>query len=151
MFELSERSFGRLKGVQKELVLVVEHAIQQTDTDFGVICGMRTIEEQQELFNSGASQTLKSKHLEGKAVDLMAYVGSRASWEINVYDNIAEAMRLAAKYHNTKVRWGAAWHIHDLAAYEGTMEQAMNEYIDLRRSEGKRPFIDGPHFELMES
>ena len=30
----------------------------------------------------------------------------------------------------------------------GTMEQAMMAYIDLRRSEGKRPFIDGPHFEL---
>jgi len=29
------------------------------------------------------------------------------------------------------------------------MEDAMNEYIDLRRSQGRRPFIDGPHFELM--
>jgi hypothetical protein len=28
------------------------------------------------------------------------------------------------------------------------MEQAMNAYVDLRRSQGKRPFIDGPHFEL---
>jgi hypothetical protein len=28
------------------------------------------------------------------------------------------------------------------------MEDAMNEYVDLRRSEGKRPFIDGPHFEI---
>jgi hypothetical protein len=25
----------------------------------------------------------------------------------------------------------------------------MNEYVDLRRSQGRRPFIDGPHFELM--
>jgi hypothetical protein len=30
------------------------------------------------------------------------------------------------------------------------MEEAMNAYVDLRRSQGKRPFIDGPHFELME-
>jgi len=29
------------------------------------------------------------------------------------------------------------------------MEEAMNAYIDLRRSQGKRPFIDGPHFELI--
>jgi hypothetical protein len=28
------------------------------------------------------------------------------------------------------------------------MEDAMNSYVDLRRSEGRRPFIDGPHFEL---
>jgi hypothetical protein len=24
----------------------------------------------------------------------------------------------------------------------------MNAYIDLRRGQGRRPFIDGPHFEL---
>jgi hypothetical protein len=30
------------------------------------------------------------------------------------------------------------------------MEDAMNEYIDLRRSQGRRPFIDGPHFQLSE-
>jgi hypothetical protein len=28
------------------------------------------------------------------------------------------------------------------------MEDAMNSYVDLRRSQGKRPFIDGPHFEI---
>jgi hypothetical protein len=28
-------------------------------------------------------------------------------------------------------------------------EDLMNEYIDLRRSEGKRPFIDAPHFEIV--
>jgi hypothetical protein len=26
----------------------------------------------------------------------------------------------------------------------------MNEYVDLRRSQGRRPFIDAPHFEIME-
>jgi len=25
----------------------------------------------------------------------------------------------------------------------------MNEYVDLRRSQGRRPFIDAPHFEMM--
>ena len=33
--------------------------------------------------------------------------------------------------------------------YEGTAEDAMMAYVDLRRSQGRRPFIDGPHFELM--
>jgi hypothetical protein len=27
------------------------------------------------------------------------------------------------------------------------MEEAMNAYIDLRRSQSRRPFMDGPHFE----
>jgi hypothetical protein len=30
------------------------------------------------------------------------------------------------------------------------MEEAMNAYIDLRRSQGRRPFIDGPHFERID-
>jgi hypothetical protein len=46
------------------------------------------------------------------------------------------------------VTWGAAWHIPDIGKFDGTMEQAMNEYVDLRRSQGKRPFIDGPHFQI---
>ena len=57
---------------------------------------------------------------------------------------------MAAQAEGVKVRWGAAWHIDDICDYEGTMEEAMNDYIDLRRSQGKRPFIDAPHFELMD-
>mgnify|MGYP001554898092 FL=1 len=93
---------------------------------------------------------MKSKHLDGLAVDLMAYVAGRGCWEINVYDDIADAMKQAAKEEGVTLRWGAAWHINNIAEYEGTMEEAMNEYIDLRRSQGRRPFIDGPHFELMD-
>jgi peptidoglycan LD-endopeptidase CwlK len=62
-----------------------------------VICGIRTMEEQRILVEKGASQTMRSKHLEGKAVDLMAYIGDgRASWELNLYDDIADAMKEAA-------------------------------------------------------
>ena len=37
----------------------------------------------------------------------------------------------------------------NIAQWNSGMEGAMNSYIDLRRSEGKRPFLDGPHFELI--
>ena len=147
-FKLSERSLGNLKGVDARLQKAVQHAIGETKVDFGVICGLRTIEEQRELVAKGASQTLKSKHLDGEAVDLMAYIGSRGSWELNLYDDIADAMREGAERANVPIRWGAAWHINDIRDWKGTMEEAMNEYIDLRRSQGKRPFIDAPHFEI---
>jgi len=150
MFELSQRSLDRLNGVDDRLIKVVCRAIEITDTDFGVIEGVRSVEKQKELVEKGASQTMKSKHIDGLAVDLMAYVAGRGCWEINVYDNIADAMKQAAKEEGVTLRWGAAWHINNIAEYEGTMEEAMNEYIDLRRSQGRRPFIDGPHFELMD-
>jgi peptidoglycan L-alanyl-D-glutamate endopeptidase CwlK len=147
-FKLSSRSTANLDKVDSNLVAIVRMAILETKVDFGVICGLRTIEEQKVLVDKGVSQTMDSKHISGSAVDLMAYVGSRASWELNLYDDIADSMKKASKLVDVPIRWGAAWHIKDIAKYKGTMEDAMNEYIDLRRSQGRRPFIDGPHFEL---
>ena len=148
-YKLSTKSQERLMGVEPELKEVVYEAIKVTKIDFGVIEGLRTEEKQKQLVESGASQTMKSKHLEGRAVDLMAYIGGRGSWELNVYDEIADAMKEAATKVDVAVRWGAAWTVTDIREWEGTMEDAMNSYIDTRRSQGRRPFIDAPHFELM--
>jgi peptidoglycan L-alanyl-D-glutamate endopeptidase CwlK len=51
--------------------------------------------------------------------------------------------------HGVAIKWGAAWSEGDIRSYPGTAEDAMMKYVDLRRSEGRRPFIDGPHFELI--
>jgi len=149
-FKLSSRSLERLEGVDERMVAVAKYAIGITKVDFGIphLGGLRTMDQQRELFEKGASQTMKSKHLEGIAIDTVAYVGPRVSWEINLYDDIADAMKEAAKDVGVKLRWGAAWHIDSISDYEGSMEDAMNEYIDLRRSQGRRPFIDAPHYEL---
>jgi len=147
-YTLSSRSLDKLEGVNEDLVKVVKRAIELTKIDFGVIYGMRTLEEQKKLFDAGKSQTMKSKHLTGDAVDLMAYVDGKASWELNLYDDLADAMKWAATEEGVVIRWGAAWHIDDISTWDGTMEEAMMAYIDLRRSQGRRPFIDGPHFEL---
>ena len=149
-FKLSERSLGKLEGVNDSMKLVVMKAITLTKIDFGVICGLRTQEEQEELVAKGASKTMKSRHLTGDAVDLMCYIGSRGSWELNLYDDVADAMKQAAQDEGVGIRWGAAWQIPDIREWDGTMEEAMNAYVDLRRSEGRRPFIDAPHFELSE-
>lgn len=149
-FALSERSLIKLRGVDDKLVQVVRRAIEITTVDFGVVEGLRTPERQIELFNKGASQIREGgTHVEGKAVDLMAYLDDRASWELNLYDNIADAMKQAAIEKNVAVRWGAAWNVPDIRLWRGTMEEAMNYYIDTRRRQNQRPFIDGPHFELV--
>ena len=149
MFKLSTRSMSRLEGINPDIITVVAEAIKLTKVDFGVTCGMRTVEEQEKLVASGASQTMKSKHLEGRAVDLVAYVGSSVTWQLNMYDDLADAMAAAARKLNVPVKWGAAWSVGNIAEWDGTMEDAMNSYVDLRRSQGRRPFIDAPHFELM--
>ena len=148
-FKLSSRSMKKLKGVNEGLVAVVKDAIGITKVDFGVTFGLRTLEEQKKLYESGRSQTMKSKHLEGRAVDLVAYFGSDISWELNVYDDICDAMAEAARKNDVAIKWGAAWSEGDIREYAGTAEDAMNAYVDLRRSEGRRPFIDVLHFEMM--
>jgi len=147
-FSLSSRSKKNLEGVNPDLVAVVKGAILLTKVDFGVIEGVRTLARQKELVQSGASQTMKSRHLTGDAVDLMCYVGSRGSWELNLYDDIADAMKEAAIEQGVGICWGAAWTVPDIRVWEGSMEDAMNSYVDKRRSEGRRPFIDAPHFQL---
>ena len=152
-FKLSSRSLSKLDGVNPVLVDTVKRAIEVSSVDFGVIYGVRSLAEQKKLYAAGRSQTMKSRHLlqqdgTSHAVDLMAYDGSNPSWDIVMYDNIADAMKEAAKETGAKICWGAAWHIDNIAEWSGTMEQAMNAYVDLRRSSGRRPFIDGPHFQL---
>jgi len=153
-FNLSSRSRGKLEGVHPDMVGVVERAIELTKIDFGVTYGVRTVEEQEKLVASGRSQTMKSKHLiqdsgYSHAVDVVAYDGSDVVWEINVYDDICDAFKQAAEEKGVAIKWGAAWSEGDIRSYSGTAEDAMMTYVDLRRSQGRRPFIDGPHFELM--
>ena len=114
MFRLSQRSLDRLDGVKPDLVNVVKRAIELTKIDFGVIEGVRTEERQKELVAKGASKTMKSKHLTGNAVDLMAYVAGRGCWELNVYDEIADAVKHAAIEEGVEVKWGAACIIYFL-------------------------------------
>lgn len=148
-FRLSQRSLSRLDGVKPQLVEVVKRAIEITTVDFGVTEGLRTIETQRRYVETGKSQTMDSKHLTGDAVDLVAYIDGQVSWELNVYDNIADAVKQAAIEQDVGLRWGAAWNIPDIRKWYGSMEAAMNFYIDERRRQGRRPFIDAPHFELV--
>ena len=147
-FKLSQRSLDRLEGVNEALVVVVKEAIKLSRIDFGVIEGLRTEETQRRYVDLGKSQTMTSKHLTGHAVDLMAYIDGQACWELNVYDDIADAIKAAAISNGVSIRWGAAWNIPDIREWSDRMADAMNHYIDTRRSENRRPFIDAPHFEL---
>ena len=115
-FKLGKGSLAKLEGVDERMVAIVKYAIGVSKQDFSCICGLRTMDEQRALVAKGASKTMKSKHLEGNAVDLMAYIkGVGDRWELKLYDEIADAMKEAAKDIGVPVRWGAAWHINNIA------------------------------------
>ena len=148
MFVLGKRSRKNLEGIHSNLLLVVEKAIQLTTIDFAVTQGLRTLEEQKKLFESGASQTMKSKHLTGHAVDVVALPDGRVSWEIAYYLKIAEAFMRASSLLEIGLRWGGAWSVRNVGEYPKTIEDAHMDYLKSCVVAGKRPFIDSPHFEL---
>ena len=155
-FKLGKRSLSRLEGVDERLVAVVKYAIGISKTDFTVLEGLRSIERQRELVQKGNSQTMKSKHIDGLAVDLGAYdsvTGIR--WEESAYFPIADAMQQAAKVCDVALCWGAAWAVpdhkypYDCRLWQTDMKKCWEAYHALRRSQGKIGFNDMPHFELI--
>ena len=108
-FKLGATSLTRLKGVHPDLVKVVARAIQISTLDFTVLEGLRTMERQKALVEAGSSQTLKSRHLTGHAVDLGAWVDNQLDWSWPLYPRIAGAMKMAAKEVNVPIEWGGDW------------------------------------------
>jgi peptidoglycan L-alanyl-D-glutamate endopeptidase CwlK len=120
MYRFSSRSYANLKGVDPRLVAVATLALSMGEIDFGVTEGLRTIERQRQLVASGASRTMKSRHLTGDAIDVAAYVDGAVRWDWPLYEHIADAFKRAAKDLGIAIVWGGDW-------------------TSLR---------DGPHFEL---
>ena len=121
-FKLSQRSLDRMKGVDERLVNVVKRAIEISEVDFIVTEGLRTKERQAELLKAGATRTMNSKHIVGKAVDLAAVVDGKVRWDWPLYSKLATAMKRAAEILNVKIEWGGDW----------------------------VTFKDGPHFQLKD-
>lgn len=146
-FKLSKKSISRLDGVDSRLVDVVQEAIKISLVDFGVLQGLRTLDEQKELLEKGKTKTLNSKHLTGDAVDLFAYPDNNISWAANDYYPIVDAMKIAAKKLNVTIRWGGCW--RDIDKIDDP-KQAVVDYINKRNKMGRKPFVDVYHFEIVE-
>jgi len=117
---LDARSLKRLGGVHHDLVEVVELAFELSPNVFIVTEGLRTLERQKQLFAAGASQTLRSRHLTGHAVDLAVKVGNEIRWDWPLYSALAVVMKDAAKQLNIPLEWGGDW----------------------------KSLVDGPHYQL---
>lgn len=150
-FRLSKRSLGQLDGVHPDLVSVVKRAIEISGQDFGVIEGLRSLARQKELLAKGSSKTMSSKHLVqsdgyGHAVDLVAT--SPVDWSTErKYWMIADAMSIAAREQNVRIRWGGCWQNISVPSFNAS--KAVKSYVDLQHSKGKTPFLDLVHFEIL--
>jgi peptidoglycan L-alanyl-D-glutamate endopeptidase CwlK len=128
--KLDARSVTRLQGVHPDLVAIINRAAEITVQPFIVTEGLRTLERQQKLVAAGASQTLRSRHLTGHAVDLAAFIdmdgtgdytkADNIRWDWPLYKTLSIAMKDAATELKLPIEWGGDW----------------------------KSFKDGPHFQL---
>jgi peptidoglycan L-alanyl-D-glutamate endopeptidase CwlK len=108
-FALGTRSLSKLKGVHPDLVAVVKRAITLSTVDFVIYDGVRTLDQQRLYVASGASWTLKSRHLTGHAIDIAPCIGKDIRWDWPLFHFLAGAMKLAAKDLSIKIDWGGDW------------------------------------------
>ena len=146
-FVFSDTSISRLNGVNDKLVKVVKRALELSTQDFGVLEGLRTKERQAELVRKGASQTMNSNHITGRAVDLVPIVNGKVSWDWKYFYPVAEAVRKAAKELGVQVKWGGSWDV--LNTSDAPATEMVETYVAARRKQGRKAFTDGPHFELV--
>lgn len=159
-FHLSKKSKRRLQEVHPLLVQFVKDAILKSPIDFLVFEGLRSLERQREYVARGVSKKMESKHLEQEdgyshAVDLVPIVHGQARWEIDPCIQIAAAMAdvasAAAAWSEPDWRlvWGGGWSaVATSAGMRYDPEREMLKYIDRCRKENRKPFVDGPHFEI---
>lgn len=134
---LSSHSKRKLRAAHHDLKAVVYRAsailkAKGSHVDFRVGEVDRSVERQRELKAAGASRTMNSRHIvkplkengewveRAAAVDLIALIGGKVSWDWPPYYVIADAMKQAAQELGVPIEWGGDW----------------------------RSFKDGPHYQL---
>lgn len=122
---LDPRSERNLESVHPDLAGIIREAIgrlAERDDGLGaiVIEGRRSTVRQAELVKAKASRTMRSRHLTGHAVDLMATVGGEGRWDWPLYPRVAAVVKAVARERGIPIVWGGDW----------------------------KTLVDGPHYEL---
>lgn len=139
-------SLEKLKGVHYDLVRVMNEAIKDTPIDFTIFSGVRTLQEQKDLYALGRTKVNpdgkskskpmgnvvtkadgvnnKSNHQVkadgfGWAVDLYPYVNGKIQFnDVNSLRVISAHILATAKCLNIKVSWGGNWDFKDYPHFE---------------------------------
>ena len=154
-FKFGTKSLSKLEGVHPDLVEIMKLAVSKSTIDFGISEGVRSKSRQALLVKSGASTTMNSKHIIQEstgfshAVDMYTLVDGRACWELDTYALAGEAIVKSAKELGiNNLSWGACWHIKDVAGCNMACSDMIQDYISTRSKQGRKIFMDAPHWQL---
>jgi len=127
MARFGERSKKNLEGVDLRLIWLFTEIVENHH-DCSILEGVRTNARQAQLVEQGKSKTMNSKHLVGKAVDVVPYPISWANTKRFYY--FAGIVKAVAKQMGIGIRWGGDW--------------------DMDNDLDDQTFMDLVHFELLE-
>lgn len=137
-FRYGSVSLSRLAGVHPHLVEIAHEGLKASALDITIVCGVRTVDEQVELFSHGRTTqemreagiydvrgkpdlrqvtwTLNSNHFirpqtgKGHAIDVAPWVGGKIEWNnYGAYDEIARAFFAVASAKGYPLEWGGHW------------------------------------------
>ena len=82
MAKLGKKSMKELVGVHPLLSACAWMAVENMEIeDATIFDGLRTLSEQRTYVKLGRSKTMNSKHLSGRAVDIVPYIDGRPMWD----------------------------------------------------------------------
>ncbi|MDA3832813.1 MAG: M15 family metallopeptidase [Spirochaetales bacterium] len=117
-FYLGTTSKERLSTCHQKLQFIVEDAIKTSTIDFGVVCGFRGAEAQQEAFNGGKSKARWGESLHNfrqgdtpcsLAVDLAPYSAriNNYIWDDkSLWDILYYKIMITAYKFGVNIKWG---------------------------------------------
>jgi len=120
-YSFGKKSLERMEGVNSDLIKVVKKALEISEkrgkrgVDFIIppYGGLRTAEEQNELYKKGRSKLdgfkKESYHQSGNALDVVPYVDGAPSWDYDELMKVAVCMLQAANDLGIHITWGGSW------------------------------------------
>ncbi|MCE2518143.1 MAG: M15 family metallopeptidase [Alphaproteobacteria bacterium] len=110
-FHFSQRSVRHLLTLDPELAAVARLALSLSRVDFTIISARRTRAEQRRLVAAGKSRTMRSRHLNGQALDFVPLdpTTGKGRFDRALAIEVAVAFLDAGIERNCPVRWGGSW------------------------------------------
>ena len=120
MYRFGKRSSDKLATCHPALVAVCQRALERSPYDFSIVHGWRGEDQQNALFDSGASSVRwpDSQHNNtddngrplSLAIDFAPYINGSIPWnETHVFAVIAGCLFSAAEELDATLRWGGDW------------------------------------------
>lgn len=98
-----------MEGIHDDLKRVAYRALELSTVDFVVVEGLRSLATQRKYVAEGKSQTMNSRHLHGLALDYIAFVNGKGTYEAKAMAGVAAAFKQAGKELGIPVVWGGDW------------------------------------------